>query len=42
LSAARVVPGVLLRAEYEHVRFLPLDGVNVVINTVRAGAGVKF
>ncbi len=37
-----VVPGVLLRAEYEHVRFLPLDGVNVVINTVRAGAGVKF
>jgi hypothetical protein len=37
-----VVPGVMLRGEYEHVRFLPLDGVNVVINTVRAGAGLRF
>ena len=33
---------VFLRAEYEYVYFEPVDGVNIDVNTVRAGAAVKF
>ena len=33
---------VFARAEYEYVYFEPIDGVQIAINTVRVGAGVKF
>ncbi len=33
---------IFLRAEYEYVQFAPVASVIVDINTVRAGAGVKF
>lgn len=33
---------VFLRGEYEYVQFQPVAGTNLFINTVRAGAGVRF
>jgi len=33
---------IFLRAEYEYVQFAPVASVIVDINTVRAGAGIKF
>jgi outer membrane immunogenic protein len=37
-----VLPKVFLRAEYEYVAFAPLAGINLSVNTVRAGLGFKF
>jgi opacity protein-like surface antigen len=33
---------IFLRGEYEYVQFQPVAGTNLFINTVRAGAGVRF
>jgi len=33
---------IFLRGEYEFVQFAPVSGVNISINTVRAGGGLKF
>lgn len=37
-----VLPNVFLRAEYEYLGFSDIADVKVNVNTVRAGAGVKF
>jgi opacity protein-like surface antigen len=33
---------IFLRAEYEYLQFQPVASTIVQINTVRAGAGIKF
>ncbi len=33
---------VFLRGEYEYVQFQPVAGTNLYVNTVRAGAGLRF
>jgi outer membrane immunogenic protein len=37
-----ITPNILLRAEYQYVLFNDFDGHKVNLNTVRAGAAVKF
>ncbi|MGE8128732.1 outer membrane protein [Methylobacterium sp. NPDC080182] len=37
-----ITPNILLRAEYQYVLFSSFDGHKVNLNTVRAGAAVKF
>jgi outer membrane immunogenic protein len=37
-----ITPSILLRAEYQYVLFNDFDGHKVNLNTVRAGAAVKF
>jgi opacity protein-like surface antigen len=37
-----ILPNVFLRAEYEYVAFGKLNGADIRIGTVRAGAGVRF
>ncbi len=37
-----LTPHVFLRGEYEYVQFQPIAGVALDINTVRAGAGIRF
>jgi outer membrane immunogenic protein len=37
-----ITPNILLRAEYQYVLFSDFDGHKVNLNTVRAGAAVKF
>ncbi|MCJ2118229.1 outer membrane beta-barrel protein [Methylobacterium sp. J-001] len=37
-----ITPNILLRAEYQYVLFNQFDGHKVNLNTVRAGAAVKF
>lgn len=37
-----ITPNILLRAEYQYVLFNSFDGHKVNLNTVRAGAAVKF
>jgi outer membrane immunogenic protein len=37
-----ITPNILLRAEYQYVLFSQFDGHKVNLNTVRAGAAVKF
>jgi opacity protein-like surface antigen len=33
---------IFVRGEYEYVQFQPVAGTNINVNTVRAGAGIKF
>jgi outer membrane immunogenic protein len=33
---------IFVRGEYEYVQFQPVAGVDINVNTVRAGAGIKF
>jgi opacity protein-like surface antigen len=37
-----VTQNIFLRAEYEYVQFTPVAGVEININSGRAGLGVKF
>ena len=37
-----ITPNILLRAEYQYVLFSDFDGHKVNLNTVRAGAAIKF
>jgi opacity protein-like surface antigen len=37
-----VLPNVFVRAEWEYVQFKTFQDVNLHLNTVRAGVGVRF
>jgi opacity protein-like surface antigen len=37
-----ILPNVFLRGEYEYVAFAKLNGADIRIGTVRAGAGIRF
>ena len=37
-----LLPNIFLRAEWEYVQFPSIKGVNVTINSARAGIGIKF
>jgi opacity protein-like surface antigen len=38
----RLLGGLFMRAEYEHVGFAQVENTSVVLNNVRAGLGYKF
>ena len=37
-----LMPNVFVRAEWEYIHFAPVMDVDIYVNTVRAGVGVKF
>jgi outer membrane immunogenic protein len=37
-----LMPNLFVRAEWEYIQFAPVMDVNIYVNTVRAGAGLKF
>lgn len=39
---AMILPNVFLRAEYEYVQFMPINGIKMNLQTGRVGVGVKF
>lgn len=39
---AMILPNVFLRAEYEFVQFMPVNGIKMNLQTGRVGVGVKF
>ena len=38
----RLWAGLFVRAEYEHIGFMPIENVSITVNTARAGLGYKF
>ena len=38
----RLLGGLFMRAEYEHIGFAPVENTTLVLNNVRAGLGYKF
>lgn len=37
-----VMPNVFMRAEWEYVQFAPIKSINISLNTLRAGLGIRF